>query len=96
MAALLAAGVVVVLHLAFLAYVALGGFLALRNRAWLWPHLASTAWSVVVTTTALGCPLTAIEKWFLVRADRVPYEGSFTAHYLRDILYPAQYGSPCG
>lgn len=90
MAALLAAGVVV-LHLAYLIYAAVGGFLGLRRRAWLWPHLASTAWSVVVTTTPVGCPLTAAEKWLLERAGRSPYEGSFTAHYLRDVLYPAQY-----
>lgn len=79
-----------VLHLAFLAYAAFGGFLALRRRAWLWPHLASTVWSVVVTTTQIGCPLTAAEKWLLARAGRTPYDGSFTAHYLRDVLYPAQ------
>ncbi len=80
-----------VLHLAYLAYAAFGGFLALRRRAWLWPHIVSTVWSVVVTTTQIGCPLTAAEKWLLGRAGRTPYEGSFTAHYLRDALYPAQY-----
>ena len=90
MAALLAAGVVA-LHLAYLAYAAFGGFVALRHRAWLWPHLASTVWSVVVTTTPIGCPLTAAEKWLLLHAGRTPYEGSFTAYYLRDTLYPAQY-----
>ena len=89
MAALLAAGAVVVVHLAYLVYAAVGGFLALRNRAWLWPHLASTVWSVVVTLTAVGCPLTAAEKWLLALAGRPVYRGSFTAHYLRDVLYPA-------
>lgn len=90
-AALIAAGVVVVVHLAYLVYAAVGGFLALRSLVWLWPHLVSTIWSVLVTLTAIGCPLTALEKWLLTMSGRTPYEDSFTAHYLRDVLYPAQY-----
>ena len=79
------------LHMAYLVYAAVGGFLGLRNAGWLLPHLASTIWSVVVTVTAVGCPLTALEKSLLERAGRTPYEGSFTEHYLRDVLYPAEY-----
>lgn len=85
------AWVVVVVHLGYLVYAAFGGFLALRSLTWLWPHMASTVWSVVVTVTPIGCPLTALEKW-LVRLDgQTPYQDSFTAHYLRDVLYPSQY-----
>lgn len=90
-AALIAAGVVIVVHLAYLVYAAVGGFLALRSMVWLWPHLVSTVWSVLVTLTAIGCPLTALEKWLLTMSGRTPYEDSFTAHYLRGVLYPAQY-----
>lgn len=79
------------LHLAYLVYAAVGGFLALRNLKWLWPHLISTTWSVIVTLTALSCPLTALEKWLISLAGRTPYEGSFTEHYLRDVLYPVEY-----
>lgn len=86
-----AAGGVVFLHLAYLVYAAVGGFLALRNLKWLWPHLISTIWSVVVTLTALNCPLTALEKWLISLAGRTPYEGSFTEYYLRDVLYPVEY-----
>jgi len=89
--ALSAAVVVVVVHLAYLAYMVFGGFLALRRFAWLWPHIGSTVYSVYVTTTAFTCPLTALEKWLMSQGGRVPYEGSFTAYYLRDTLYPAQY-----
>jgi len=88
-AALWGAEVVVVVHLAYLVYAAVGGFLALRWRAWLWPHLVSTAWSVVVTVTVARCPLTALEKWLLARAGEPVYDDSFTAYYLRDVLYPA-------
>ncbi|HSE08425.1 MAG TPA: DUF2784 domain-containing protein [Nocardioidaceae bacterium] len=91
MTALLAAGLVVLLHLAYLVYAAVGGFLGLRGMVWLWPHLISTAWCITVTLTAVGCPLTALEKWLLVAAGRTPYDGSFTAHYLRDVVYPYEY-----
>lgn len=91
MAALLAAGIVVLVHLAYLVYATVGGFLGLRSLLWLAPHVISTIWSVVVTVTPIGCPLTALEKWLLVRAGRTPYDDSFTAYYLRDVLYPAQY-----
>ncbi len=87
----MAAVIVAVVHLAYLVYAALGGFLALRNRAWLVPHIASTIWSITVTTTALNCPLTALEKRLLLLAGREPYGGSYTAHYLRGVLYPEQY-----
>lgn len=78
-------------HMAYLVYAAIGGFLALRSLTWLWPHIASTAWSVAVTVTALNCPLTALEKSLLELAGRTPYDGSFTEHYLRGVLYPSQY-----
>ena len=77
--------------MAYLVYLAIGGLLALRSVAWLWPHIASAIWSVTVTVTALTCPLTALEKWLLELAETTPYEGTFTAHYLRDVVYPAQY-----
>lgn len=79
------------MHLAYLVYAAVGGFLALRNVAWLWPHLASTVWSFTVTLTGIRCPLTAVEKWLIGASGGTPYDGSFTAYYLRDVLYPAEY-----
>ncbi|CAA9361059.1 MAG: hypothetical protein AVDCRST_MAG16-3058 [uncultured Frankineae bacterium] len=91
MAATLAAGVVVLLHLAFLVYAVLGGFLALRNRLWLWPHVATTMWCLTVTLTGVTCPLTRLEKWLITLGGQTPYEASFTAHYLRDVVYPTQY-----
>ncbi|MGY1808562.1 DUF2784 domain-containing protein [Blastococcus sp. SYSU D00669] len=91
MAALVAAAVVAALHMAYLGYMVFGGFLALHRFAWIWPSVVSTLYSVYVTVTDFRCPVTAIEKWLLEQGGRTPYEGSFTAHYLRDTLYPAQY-----
>jgi hypothetical protein len=75
----------------FLAYIVLGGFLALRGLAWLWPSIAATLYSAYVTLAHFTCPLTTLEKELLEIGGRVPYEGSFIAHYLHDVLYPAQY-----
>jgi hypothetical protein len=88
---MVAAALVVAVHMGYLAYMVFGGFLALRRFAWLWPHIVSTVYSIYVTVTDFRCPLTALEKWLLARGGRMPYEGSFTAYYLRDNLYPAQY-----
>ncbi len=86
-----AATAVVIVHMGFLAYIVFGGFLALRGLAWLWPSIATTLYSAYVTLASYTCPLTTLEKWLLEVGGRVPYEGSFIAHYLHDILYPAQY-----
>jgi hypothetical protein len=90
-AALVAAAVVASLHLAFLAYMVVGGFLGLRRFAWIWPSIAVTVYSIFVTLTSFTCPATRLEKWLLAEGGRTPYEGSFIAHYLRGTLYPAQY-----
>lgn len=86
-----AATVVVIVHLAFLAYVVVGGFLGLRRLAWLWPSIVTTLYSAYVTLASYTCPLTTLEKWLLEVGGREPYEGSFIAQYLHDVLYPAQY-----
>jgi Protein of Unknown function (DUF2784) len=89
--AVAAAVVVAIVHMGFLAYIVFGGFLALRRLAWLWPSVASTLYAAYVTLADFTCPLTTLEKWLLEVGGRVPYEGSFIAHYLHDVLYPAQY-----
>jgi hypothetical protein len=89
--AVVAAMMVVVVHLGFLAYVVFGGFLGLRNVAWLLPSIGTTLYAAYVTLAGFTCPLTTLEKWLLEAGGRVPYEGSFISQYLHDVLYPAQY-----
>lgn len=88
--AALLADVVVVVHLAYLGYVLLGGFLVLRDLRWLVPHLLSVGWGVVGTMTRLPCPLTSLEKWLDAGAGASTYDGPFIAHYLAGTLYPAE------
>jgi hypothetical protein len=87
-AALVLADVVVALHLVFLAYMVLGGFLALRRFGLIWPHVAVIVYSFYVTLTSFTCPATTLEKWLLVKGGETPYEDSFIHEYLRGTLYP--------
>lgn len=90
-AALVGAAVVAALHMAFLVYMVVGGFLGLYRFPLMWPSVGVTVYSFYVTLTDFTCPVTTLEKWLLAQGGRTPYEGSFTAHYLRGTLYPAQY-----
>ena len=87
--ALFLADVVVVVHLAFLGYVLLGGFLGLRDVRWLVPHLLALAWGVIGVESTKVCPLTILEKWFIEQSGATPYDGPFISHYLTGHLYPA-------
>lgn len=89
--ALVAAKLVMIVHMAFLAYLVIGGFLALRRFALLWPAIMATAYSIWVTLADRDCPLTVLEKWLVNLGGGTPYEGSFISYYLHDVLYPAQY-----
>ena len=91
MAALVVAEAVVVVHMAFLVYMVLGGFLALRRFVLIWPHIATIVYSFYVTLTSFTCPATRLEKWLLEMGGETPYEGSFIAQYLRGTLYPPEY-----
>ncbi len=82
------ADVVVALHLAFLGYMVLGGFLALRRLGLIWPHVAVVGYSFHVTLTSFTCPATTLEKWLLVQGGETPYDGSFIHEYLRGTIYP--------
>jgi hypothetical protein len=89
--ALVVAGVVAALHMLFLVYMTIGGFLGLYRLAWIWPSVGVTVYSIYVTLTDFTCPVTTLEKWLLEQGGRIPYDGSFTAYYLRGTLYPAEY-----
>lgn len=83
------ADLVVVVHVAYLGFVVLGGLLALRDVRWLVPHLLTVVWGVVGTLTRLPCPLTSLEKWLDSLAGASTYDGPFITHYLVGTLYPA-------
>ena len=85
---LLLADAVVVLHVAYVAYVLLGALLVRRWPRTVWLHLAAVAWGVYVAATGGICPLTPLEVTLRVRAGQAGYQGGFIQHYVLPVLYP--------
>jgi hypothetical protein len=88
--ALVLADAVVVLHMAFLVYMVLGGLLALRRFHLIWPHIGVIVYSFYVTLTSFTCPVTTLERWLREMGGDKPYQDSFIHQYLRGRLYPAE------
>ena len=89
MTASLLADLVVVLHLAFVAFVMLGALLALRWLWVLWLHLPAAIWGAYVEFSGSICPLTPLENRLRAAAGEAGYEGGFVEQYLIPVLYPA-------
>ena len=84
----IAADAVVLVHLAFIAFVALGALLAVRWRWVPWLHIPALLWGVLVETTGRLCPLTDLENALRTKAGQSGYRGGFIEHYLLAIIYP--------
>ena len=89
MIARVGADIVVLLHAAFIAFVVLGGLLALRDVRWSWLHLPAAAWGAYAEITATVCPLTPLENALRRRAGDAGYDGGFVEHYLIPLIYPS-------
>ncbi len=85
----LAADAVLLLHLGFIAFVLLGGLLALRWPRAAWVHLPAAAWGVWIELSGALCPLTPLENRLRAAAGQAGYEGGFIEHYLLALIYPA-------
>lgn len=88
------ADIVVVLHLAFVAFVLLGGFLVTRWPRLFWVHLPAALWGAWIEFAGWVCPLTPVETWLRRRAGQTGYSGGFVEHYLLPLLYPEDAGPP--
>lgn len=84
----LAADAVIVLHLAFIVFVGLGGFAVLRWPRLAYAHLPAVAWGALIEFAGWYCPLTPLEKRLRELGGEAGYEGGFIAHYLLPMLYP--------
>jgi hypothetical protein len=82
------ADLVLLLHLAFVAFVLLGGLLVLRWPKVAWAHLPAVAWGVFIEYADILCPLTPLEVVLRQHGGQPGYGGSFIAHYLTPVLYP--------
>ncbi|GKS59706.1 hypothetical protein YTPLAS18_32330 [Nitrospira sp.] len=88
MSNLFLADAIVVLHVAFVAFVIAGGFLA-----WWWPwvrwiHLPAALWGAVVEPFGFVCPLTPLEQWLRQGDGGDLPAGDFVSRYLFPVLYP--------
>jgi len=91
------ADLVLITHLAFVAFVVVGLVLILCGgwRGWRWvrnpwfryAHLAAIAVVVVQAWFGLVCPLTTLENALRERAGDLTYEGTFIAHWLQKLLF---------
>lgn len=76
-------------HFAFLVYLPIGGFLALRWRRSLWLHVAAVLWAAASVSVNLWCPLTALEDWARRGAGMAPLgSAGFIDHYITGVIYP--------
>lgn len=72
-------------HFAFLIYLPVGGFLALRWRRTIWLHVAAVAWAAGSVLLHVSCPLTGIERLAREHAGMAALgPAGFIDHYFSD------------
>ena len=86
-----AADVVLVVHLGFVAFVVFGGFLTWRWPRVAWVQLPVALYGVIIEIVGFRCPLTPLEKWLRRRAGSAGYDGGFVEHYIVPVLYPGEF-----
>jgi len=86
---LLLADTILLLHLAFILFVVLGGLLVGRRPRLVWLHLPAVAWGAAVELSGGFCPLTPLENHFRALAGEAAYTGDFIGEYLLAAIYPA-------
>ncbi|SPJ35355.1 DUF2784 domain-containing protein [Kushneria phyllosphaerae] len=89
MAYRLAADGVLILHLAFIAWVVFGALAVLRCPRLAALHVPALAWAVALELNGWRCPLTPLENLLRSRAGQAGFEGGFIEHYLLGMIYPA-------
>lgn len=84
-----AADLVLLVHLAFVLFVVLGGLLVLRRPRLAWVHVPVAVWGALIEFAGWVCPLTPLENWLRHRGGEAGYAGGFVDHYVVATLYPA-------
>jgi hypothetical protein len=84
----IAADAVVLIHLGFILFVALGGFIALRWPRVAWFHIPAVVWGALIELAGWICPLTPLENRLRAAAGDPSYAGGFIDRYILPIVYP--------
>jgi hypothetical protein len=83
-----AADAVLLLHLAFIVFAAIGGLAVLRWPRLAWLHLPVASWAALIEFGGWICPLTPLEVALRRSAGQTGFAGGFIEHYLTAIIYP--------
>ncbi len=81
---------VILVHVAFIAFVLFGGLLAFRWRWMPWAHLPAMVWGTAVELFGWVCPLTPLENILRRAGGGAGYSVSFVERYLVPLVYPAE------
>jgi hypothetical protein len=87
------ADITMIVHFAFIVFVAVGAILAWRWRKLIWAHLLSVGWGVGIVFLNFDCPLTPLERNLRQRGGEQGYEEGwgFVDHYIEGVIYPEEY-----
>jgi len=85
----LLADAVLLLHLVFIAFAALGALAVARRPRLAWLHLPALVWGAYAVIAGATCPLTPLENRLRVAGGEAGYGGSFIDRYLLPLVYPA-------
>lgn len=84
-----AADLILLLHVSFVLFVIGGGLLVVKWRGMVRLHLPAVVWGAWVEFAGWVCPLTPLENRFRTLAGESATEGDFLGRYLPSLLYPA-------
>lgn len=85
---ILLADLLLVLHLAFILFVVLGGLLVARWPRLIWLHLPAAIWGILIEWIGWTCPLTPLENRLRQVGGASGYDTGFIEHYLTPLIYP--------
>lgn len=80
---------VLLVHLAFVLFVVLGGILVLKWKRLAWIHTPAFLWAASIEFAGWVCPLTPLENWLRWKGGALPYRTTFIEYYIFPLLYPA-------
>jgi len=83
------ADLILIIHLAFIIFVMLGGFLVLRRPRLMWLHLPAVVWGALIEFLGVFCPLTPLETTLRELGGGIGYKGDFIEHYITAVIYPS-------
>jgi Protein of Unknown function (DUF2784) len=82
---------VLLLHMAFVLFAALGGVLVFKWRRVAWFHIPAALWAAFIELVGWVCPLTPLENWLRRQGGEVGYQTGFIERYLLPLIYPAPF-----